>query len=407
MMAATMRTSILGTSAALAAAISCFACRPATSPNAGASAAPVAAEPREVRVAIAERATWPFVLRATGETVADEDATLAAKVAGRVESIAVDLGTRVKRGDLVARIESRDLELRVAQNEAALEAARTLLGLSADGDETGFDPETSPAARSARAELQDALREQKRLSELAGEGITSRAEVERADSRVATAEAGLQEARQTTENRRAIVRQRRADLAVARQTLADAVVVAPFDGAVAARLASTGDYLTAGQPVARLVRFDPLRVRLQVPERDAALVRAGQAARVEIAGLPEPRAARVTRLAPSLSDSSRTLAVEIELANADLALRPGSFAAAEITVDPEATALVIPVAALVSFAGVEKVFEVKDGVATERRIQVGRRGQDRLEVLAGLEPGAQVVLSPGSLRGGSAVRVAR
>ncbi len=403
MMAGTMRVLSPGGVAGLSAVLLCVACAPTAAP----AAAPAPAEVREVRVATAARTTWPFVLRATGETVAHEDATLAAKVAGRLESIAVDLGSRVKRGDAVARIESRDLELRVEQAESALAAARTLLGLGPDGDESAFDPETSAAVRSARAELDDAVRDRQRLAELAGDGVTSKAALDRAEARVATAEAAMQDARQTTENRRAIVRQRRADLALARQTLADAVVLAPFDGAVAMRVASTGDYLGVGDPIARLVRFDPLRVRVQVPERDAALVRAGQTARVEIAGLAAPREAQVARTAPALADSSRTLTVEIELANPDLALRPGSFAAAEIVVDAARTALTIPADALVSFAGVEKVFEVQAGVATERRIQVGRRAADRIEVLSGIEPGAQVVLSPGNLRGGASVRLAR
>lgn len=405
MMAGTMRVQSL-VAAGLCAILSLWtACAPAATEPPKTSAPP--AEAREVRVAVAAHAVWPFVLRATGQTVADEDATLAAKVAGRVESVAVDLGTVVKRGDTVARIEARDLELRVEQSEAALAAARTLLGLSPDGDDAGFDPETSPAFRSALAELADARRERQRLAELSASGVASRADLDRADARLAMAEAALQDARQTTENRRAIVQQRKADLALARQTLTDAAIAAPFDGAVAARLASTGDYLGVGDPIARLVRFDPLRVRVQVPERDAHLVAIGQVGRVEVAGLGSPREARVVRLAPALQDASRTLLVELELANADLALRPGSFAAVDLVVDPARTALAIPLDALVSFAGVEKVFLVERGVATERRIQVGRRDAVRVEVVSGLEPGAQVVLSPGNLRGGAAVRVAR
>jgi len=400
MMPASMRILSICTALLLAFAAICASCAPTPQ----ASVQPAAAnQPRPVRIAVVERTVWPFVLRATGQTVADFDATLAAKVAGRVESIVVDLGTRVKLGDAVARIESRDLELRVEQSESALSAARTLLGLSPEGDEAEFDPETSPAVRSARAELEDAQRDEKRLAELADSGVLSRAILDRALARVATAEAEVQDAHQVTANRRAIVQQRRSDLALARQQLADAAIMAPFDGAIAERIASTGDYLNVGDPVARLVSFDPLRVRVQVPERDAVLVREGQTARIEIAGLAAPLDARVERTAPALSDASRTLTVELDLANPDLALRPGSFAAAEIVVDPERTALSIPIAALVSFAGVEKVFQVTDGVAIERRIEVGRRALDRVEVLGGLDPGAQIVLSPGNLRGGSAV----
>lgn len=402
MMCATMRNLSLRAALVMTALLP-IACAPAaTAPN----AAPSATAPRDVQVALVAPAPWPLVLRATGETVADEDATLATKVAGRIEHVNIDLGTLVKRGDVIARIDAREFELKVAQSTAALTAARTLLGLSVDGDEKTFDADTSPAVRSAQVELDNARRERDRLVPLAKAGVFSQSGLDTAESRLATADAALQDARQTVENRRAVVDQRRADLALAQQGLEDAVIVAPFDGAIAARLANTGDYLSTGDPVARLVRFDPLRVRIQVPERDSALVKVGQTARVEIAGVPAGTEARIVRTAPALTERSRTLIVELELANADLALRPGSFAAVDITVDPARTGLAVPVEALVSFAGVEKVFVVEDDVATERRVQVGRRDTTRIEIVSGVDAGARVVLSPGNLKSGAAVRVA-
>ncbi len=389
------------------AGVALVACGPSsTAPKTSPTPTAGRVEPRDVQVAVATDSAWPFVLRATGETVADQVATLSTKVAGRIESVDVDLGTRVKHGDVVARIDGREFELRVAQSQAALAAARTLLGLPVGGDEAGFDPDTSPAIRSARAELDDARRERDRLVELTRAGVFSKSGLDKAEARVATAEAGLEDARQTTENRRAIVEQRRADLALAQQALSDATIVAPFDGAIAARLASAGDYVSVGNPIARLVRFDPLRVRIQVPERDAALVHVGQTARIELAGLAAGTQASIVRTAPALTDRSRTLLVELELPNPNLALRPGSFAAVDITVDPERLALAIPVAALVSFAGVEKVFQLEDGIATERRVQVGRRAADRVEILSGISTGARVVLSPGNLKSGATVRAA-
>ncbi|MBL8863202.1 MAG: efflux RND transporter periplasmic adaptor subunit [Planctomycetes bacterium] len=376
-------------------------CSRAGPPPAGAA---LDAEPRAVRTARAETTRWPLVLRATGATRADEDATLSAKVAGRLAEVAVDLGSIVAPGDLIARAETQDLELRVSVAEAALTAALTLLGLPAEGGEGPYDPETLPAVRGARTELDEARREHQRLVELSRAGVSSRAELDRAQARLSTAEALLEDARQTAANRRAIVGQRRADLALARQALADAEVRAPFAGTVAARLASRGDYLSIGDPLARLVKVDPLRVRVLVPERDAHRVRPGQSAQIELAGLEAPRAARVARTAPALLDQSRTLVVEFDLPNAERELLPNAFAAAEIVVDAERVALSIPLDALVSFAGVEKVFLVTDGVARERRVTTGRRAAQRVEVLAGLVAGDQVVRAPGNLRGGAAVR---
>jgi len=152
-----------------------------------------------------------------------------------------------------------------------LAAARTLLGLPADGDESGYDVERVPGVRSAQTELDDARRERDRFVELSTAGVASQSDLDSSNARLATAEADLEDARQAGANRRAIIDQRLADLALARQALADAVIVAPFDGVVAARLVNRGDYLGIGAAVARLVRFDPLRIRVDVSERDAHL----------------------------------------------------------------------------------------------------------------------------------------
>jgi membrane fusion protein (multidrug efflux system) len=93
-------------------------------------------------------------------------------------------------------------------------------------------------------------------------------------------------------------------------------------------------------------------------------------------------------------------------ANRDRELRAGAFADARIVVAPEEDALAVPLEAVVSFAGLDKVFVVRDGVVEERRITLGRRAGDRAEVLAGLEEGEAVVLAPGRLRSGARVRAA-
>lgn len=361
-----------------------------------------------MRVVAASLQPWPVVLNATGELAAFEEATLSAKVAGRVEEIAVDLGSTVRTGELVARIGARDYELRAAQAEAALQAARALLG--AEGDDPAsddVDPEATAGVRRARAELDDARRERARLIELEGGGVATQADLDRSEARLARAEAALQDALQETRNRRATVALRRSELASARQALADTRIVAPFDGVVAARLAGTGDYLTPGAAVARVVRVDPLRLRLEVGELDAARVRHGQRVSAVVEGVAQEVAGAISRLSPELGARSRTLIVEVDLPNAELRLRPGSFARAVIVTDPAAAALVVPAAALASFAGIDKLFLIEDGRAVERRVTLGRADAGRLEVVAGLAAGEEVVLAPAGLQAGDPVRVER
>jgi RND family efflux transporter MFP subunit len=185
------------------------------------------------------------------------------------------------------------------------------------------------------------------------------------------------------------------------------VLSAPIDGAVRERRASVGEYLAAGAPVFGLVRNHPLRLRVAVPEREAASVRVGQAVRVLLEGDSTVHSGRVARLSPSIQEQNRTLNVEAEVANRDGRLRPGSFARAEIVVDADRTAVMVPAGAVVTFAGLEKVFAVKDGKAVEQRVRTGRRSGDRVEILEGVAEGEPVVVDPGSLVGGTPVTVTR
>ena len=381
----------------------------ACAPDSGSMSPPATADQlpeRQVRTAVAGLEVWPRVLRVTGELEAFEDVTVSTKVSGRVESVAVDLGSVVEAGQELARLETREYELQLAQSEAALQAARARLGLAVEGDTDEVDSERTAIVREARALLDEARQERDRLVPLIEQGIVNQSEFDSAEAAFRVAESRLHGSLEEVETRRANLAQRRAELQAARQALDDTLVRAPFAGAVGERIAGTGDYLSVGAPVARLVRFDPVRVRLAVPEREAAGVHVGQAVSVTIEGAGPPRAASVLRTAPQISERSRTLQIELELPNPEGVLRPGSFARGEIVVDPQARTLVVPRSALVRFAGIDKVVAVQDGRAVERPVEVGRVEGERAEVLAGLEPGTEVVLEPGNLQTGQAVTAA-
>jgi RND family efflux transporter MFP subunit len=168
-----------------------------------------------------------------------------------------------------------------------------------------------------------------------------------------------------------------------------------------------GEFLAAGAPVVRLVRIHPLRLRVAVPERDAPSIRAGQAVTVRLEGDPAEHAGRVVRLSPAIQEQNRTMVVEAEVANREGRLRPGSFAKADIVVEADRSAVLVPARSVVTFAGIEKVFGIRDGRAVEMRIRTGRHVGERVEVLEGLPPGVPVVVEPGSLVGGQAVVVTK
>lgn len=383
----------------------CQKSTPQSAKPAPATAAPTS-EAREVRTVRVQREDFARTVTATGELAPFEAATLATKVAGRLERLDVDVGTRVKLGDPIASIETRDLELRIATARAQVAAARARLGLAFEGDEDDVVAQSAPLVRAAQAELDDARRSHERVVALQKGGVESQASFDTAEARLRTAESDLQDALEEIQNRRAVLAQRRAELAQAEQALADARITAPFDGAIAERLAGTGDYLAVGASVARLVRFDPLRVKLTLSERDAALVEIGQALRVRVEGESEPRTARLVRASPQIDSRSRTLAVEAELENSDGRVRAGAFARAEILLGLD-QAVSVPLESLVVFAGVEKVLLVRDGAVEERRVTTGRRVDGRVEIVSGLAEGDEVVVAPGNLQGGARVRTSK
>ncbi len=380
--------------------------------------APSSVAPREVRTARVAREAWPLSVAATGELAAFEESALSVKVPGRLARLAVDLGVRVDAGALVAEVDARDYELRVKQAEAAVAAARTALGLAAAGDDDAVDVEATSGVKLAKTQLDAAKRDHARAVALVKDKVGTQADLDDAETALRLAETRLVAAREDVQVRVATLAARRADLALAKQQLADTRVVAPYAGEVTARLAGTVDYLAAGAPVARLVRLDPLRLRVRIPERDAVDVHAGQEVRFTVDGARGGGSAPIARVAPGLGAASRALVVECDVpaiaSTADAAgvtpptwLRPGAFVRAEVVVDANARALVVPPAAVASFAGIDKLLVVKDGKVLERRVKLGRRDDARVEVLDGVGEGDEVVLAPGNLAEGAAVRVTK
>jgi len=340
-----------------------------------------------------------------GTLAAQDQSTLSAKVSGRLQRLAVDIGDLVHEGDLLAQVEPRDYELRLQQAGAALGQARVTLGLPLEGDDDRIPLDEVSSVKQAQAVLDEAAKNRERVESLSKVGIASQAELDtvRASYTVALArhETALEEAR----TRLAALAQRRAEYEIARKQLADASVRAPFDGAVQARSANLGEYVATGVPIVTLVKSNPLRLRLEVPERDSMMVRHGQLVQLRVEGDTNAYPGQIARLSPALSEQDRMLRVEANVPNPGN-LRPGLFASASIIVDEHEEVLTVPTNAVVTFAGIEKVVVVQDGKALEKDVNTGRRRGDRVEIVSGLGLGESVVLDPAGLRTGQRVSVA-
>lgn len=361
---------------------------------------------RQVRVVPASEDRLVRSILVTGTLAAEEQVSVSMKVTGRLDALLVDLGSRVQQGQVMARLVPTDFNLRINQSRAALQQARARLGLPPDGAEDRITPENTAVVREARAVLDEAKLTNDRAATFVKEGIGTKADQDKAVAAMKVAESRYQDALEEVSNRQALLQQRRSELELAEQALKDSSLTAPFDGMVRERQATVGQYLAAGTPVVTIVRMHPLRLRLPVPERAAPGVRVQQEVRVTVEGDKTVHGGRIARVSPAIDESSRTLMVEAEVPNAKAQLRPGSFANAEIVLQAQEKAIVVPASALVTFAGVDKVLVVKDGKSVEKRVSTGRREGDRIEIVSGLDAGEQVIIDPGNLVGGQRVSVA-
>jgi len=336
------------------------ACRPADqSPPARHEAAP-----RSVRVGRVELRPMERTLPVVGTLSARDEATVSAQVAGQIEKNHVDFGDRVTAGQELVLIDVAAYEALVRQSAANLARA------------------TASAANAAQ--------NLKRAQELQKEKIASTSDLE-----LAVAESGKTQAD---------VKAVEAADAIARLNLERSRVRAPFAGAVAQRLVSVGDYVAIGTPILRLIQTDPLRLRLEVPERESVAVRPGQDVRLTVDGDTNTYPGRLVRIAPAIRESDRTLLVEADVPNQG-GLRAGLFARVRIIVNPGEPALSIPPNALIAFAGIEKVVVVRDGKAAEKTVTTSRRGAGWIEILSGVSEGETVVLDPAGIRTGQPLTI--
>jgi len=325
-----------------------------------------------------------------------DQATLSTKIAGRLQSVTVDMGSRVRQGDLLAQIDPQDFELRLRQTEASLAQARARLGLSLAGDDDTLDPEKTSTVQQARALLDETIRVRARAQQLVEKAIAPKAELETAQAAHDIAFNKHRDALEEIRHRQAQLAERRAEIAIARQQLVYTRLIAPFDGIVQERHARQGESISAGAAILTIVRMDILRLRLEVPEPAAARLQLGQTVRFRAEGLTNAFTSTLQRLSPTIREDNRMLLAEGDLKNPGM-LRAGHFGRAEIVIASSEPVLCVPRTAIAVFAGIEKVFALKEGRLAERAIRTGRASDGWLEVLEGLKSGEEIAAEAHSL----------
>lgn len=360
-------------------------------------------EPLSISTATAELRPIDRFLRVTGSLTADEQAEVSAETTGRVIDTPVERGTRVAQGAMLARISGSDASAQLQEAEANAGQIEARLGLAPSQT---FDASRVPEVMNSRASLDLAGSEFARMKSLLDQKVVSQSEFDQRRTQLEAARQQYQIARNAAEQSYRSLLAARARVALARKGMADTVVRAPFAGLVAERLVSAGDYVTRGTRVATVVRIDPMRVELTVPEQSVSLVRVGQPVRLGVDAYPnEVFEATVRFVSPTLRTDQRALTVEAVAANRDGRLKPGLFVTASIQQPASAPALLVPVDAVETIAGTSRVYVVKDGTIEERIVTTGDRVADRIEITSGLVKDELVAAEPrGRLTDGAPVK---
>ncbi|MCJ2084542.1 efflux RND transporter periplasmic adaptor subunit [Methylobacterium sp. E-005] len=365
--------------------------------EASATLARVKALVPQVRTVVAERADGPLDLVLPGEMQAFTTAAIAARATGYIAERRIDIGSRVKAGDLLLRIAAPDLDQQRAQAEAQVGQLKAQL-LQAQAQ-----------VEQARASVNLANLTNNRTTTLAVQGWASRQNADTAQAGVlsqaatlAAAEAGVKVATANIKSQEAVVDRLKALTAFER-------VVAPFDGVVTVRNVDVGDLVRAdngGTPLLSIDQDSTLRITVNVPQNDAVGVKPGVKAVITVPQIPgKSFDGFVERSSVALNAASRTLTTQVDVPNPDRQLRAGLYAYVTLQIPRAEPAVAVPAEATVFNGDGLQVAQVgDDDRVTWRSVKVRRDLGRTLELESGLPADSRIIYSPPpDLRDGQAI----
>src|SRR5882724_3456289 len=359
----------------------------------------------EVTTAPAIVRELPRFFEATGSLTGDEQTDVSPQMAGKVVFVGVDLGSYVKQGQTIVRLDDVDAKLRVQQAQAQVDQAKAALRQAEEkvGIRPGqsFDLNKIPEVANARVALELAEKNLRRSEKLIESGDISRSMYDQQkaqrDQLKEQYEAALSLARQNYAammTARANVANAESQLNLARRSLSYTNVYSPINGYVSDRPADLGEYVSTTTKVATVVRINPLRVRIDIPEQAIPAVNVGQSVSVTTSAWPDRNfSGRIARISPNVTPTSRTLTVEAEIENSSGVLKPGQFATVRILQSRAAPATLVPNRAVRTESGVSRIFVIKDGKAQERQVQLGQTEGDLVEIKSGVAENETVATS--------------
>ncbi|MDT5156167.1 MAG: hypothetical protein QOC99_557 [Acidobacteriota bacterium] len=364
----------------------------------------------------------PSYVQATGSLVAEETSDVSSQASGQVVSTPVGVGAFVRQGDVIARVNDRDARLRLQQSQAGVQQAiagvrqaEARLGLRPGGN---FDAVTIPEVRAANSNLEQAQAQlrlaeanEKRYRELVETGDvalsvydqyrttrdTARAQVNAARQQLEAAVNTARQSNQAVQSAEAAVESARAQVAIAQKAVSDTIIRAPYAGYVSNRPIAVGEYVTPASIVATVLRTNPIKLQLQVPEADAPHVTPGMGVSLEVDAYRDRKfAGRVSAVNPAIDPASRSATIEALVENGDNALRSGMFATARIVRQGGGHSVYVPRAAVFSDQNTQsyRVFVIQpDNTAKLRVVQIGTEEGDTIQILSGVNADEVVATS--------------
>lgn len=308
------------------------------------------------------------VLPLTGSLMPLTEATVKAKVAGELVAVTVREGESVKQGQLLARIDLTEVQAKVAAREADVAATKAQL-VWADKNRS----------------QQKALLDKSFISQSAFDNIQSNYDVAIAKQHAAEAE-----------------------LVVARKSMGDAVLVAPFSGIVSLRHAQPGERVSLDAKVVSIVDLSRLQLEASVPPAAIGQVQVGQTMNFRVEGFGEREfAGRIERINPAATAGSRSISVYAVIDNREGLLRGGMFAQGALTLSRVDGALAVPASAVREEIGQTFVYVIENGLVKKRNVKVGAPdAAGRVQVMDGLVAGDRIVRANlGSLKEGVSARL--
>jgi len=341
-----------------------------------------------VNVSRVEQAPGKSQLVLPGSIQAVTEAPVLARASGYIRKRYVDIGDRVKEGQLLAEIDAAELDQQVQQAKAGVDQARSSLD------------QAQANLLQGKTNSEMARYTYERWNALVQKGAVSRQD---ADTYKSTWEASDQNVQSLDK----AVNVARSNIAVAEANLGRLTemqgylkVKAPFAGVITLRNVDTGALVTEGSTLLfRIAQTDRLRTYVNVPQADASGVHVGQVAQLRIPDLPSRTfPSRVTRTANALDPATRTLLAEVQVSNETGVLLPGMYSEVDFTTSRAEPPLLIRADALVVRSDGSYVAAVDDNsVVHFKKIQVGRDYGDQIEVLGGVQKGERVIISPGDV----------